>query len=92
MAGHANGWSASRVEPRRLCHLVLNTARFDQVVEFYTGVLGFRVSDWIEDQMAFLRCGRKHHVLSFNRAPQIRKVMAGDPDPGWAMTHETPAM
>jgi len=68
IAGHANGWSASRVEPRRLCHVVLNTARFDQVVGFYTGVLGFRVSDWIEDRMAFLRCSRKHHVLAFSRA------------------------
>lgn len=184
VAEHANGWSASRVEPRRLCHVVLNTARFDQVVEFYTGVLGFRVSDWIEDRMAFLRCGPKHHVLSFHRADHasvnhvayamsnvdgvmaglanlrahgsetdwgpgrhgpgnnifayfrdpagyvceytsdmehldettheaavwertpetadrwgtagpagagIRKVMAGDPDPGWAVNHQTPA-
>ncbi|MDE3262054.1 MAG: VOC family protein [Acidobacteriota bacterium] len=76
VAGHANGWSASRVEPRRLCHVVLNTARFDQVVEFYTGVLGFRVSDWIENRMAFLRCGRKHHVLSFSRAdhPSVNHV------------------
>ncbi|MDE2712285.1 MAG: VOC family protein, partial [Acidobacteriota bacterium] len=40
----------------------------DQVVGFYTGVLGFRVSDWIEDRMAFLRCSRKHHVLAFSRA------------------------
>ena len=68
VAGHSNGWSAGRVEPRRLCHVVLNTARLDQVVGFYTGVLGFRISDWIENRMAFLRCNRKHHVLSFNRA------------------------
>ena len=69
VAAHANGWSAGRVEPRRLCHVVLNTARFDRIVAFYTEVLGFRVSDWIEDRMAFLRCGRKHHVLAFHRAP-----------------------
>ena len=68
VAQHSNGWSAGRVEPRRLCHVVLNTAQFDQVVGFYTDVLGFRVSDWNEHQMAFLRCNRKHHVVAFNRA------------------------
>ena len=68
VAEHSNGWSARRVEPRRLCHVVLNTARFDQVVGFYTDVLGFRVSDWNESRMAFLRCNRKHHVVAFNRA------------------------
>ena len=68
VAEHSNGWSAKRVEPRRLCHVVLNTAQFDEVVEFYTDVLGFRVSDWNENQMAFLRCNRKHHVVAFNRA------------------------
>ena len=64
---HSNGWSAKGAGPRRLCHVVLNTARFDQVVKFYTAVLGFRVSDWNENQMAFLRCSRKHHVIAFNR-------------------------
>ena len=54
--------------PLRLCHVGLNTARFEQVVAFYTDVLGFRVSDWIEDQMVFLRCGRRHHVIVFTRA------------------------
>ena len=68
VAGHSNGWSAGAAEPHRLCHVVLNTARFDEIVEFYTSVLGFRVSDWIENTMAFLRCNRKHHVLSFYRA------------------------
>ncbi len=54
--------------PLRLCHVGLNTARFEQVVAFYTDVLGFRVSDWIEDQMVFLRCGRRHHAIVFTRA------------------------
>ncbi|MCY3554013.1 MAG: VOC family protein [Gemmatimonadetes bacterium] len=53
---------------RRLCHVGLNTARFDQIVAFYTDVLGFRVSDWIEDRMVFLRSGRRHHAIVFTRA------------------------
>ena len=68
MAECSDGGSAKGVGPLRLCHVVLNTARFDQAVEFYTEILGFRVSDCNENQMAFLRCNRKHHVLAFNRA------------------------
>ena len=67
---------AEEPSPRRLCHVGLNTSCFKQIVEFYTGVLGFRVSDWIEDQMAFLRCGRRHHAIVFNRAdhPSVHHV------------------
>ena len=68
VAEHSNGWVSKTVQPRRLCHVVLNTAKFEQIVQFYTDVLGFRVSDWNEDQMAFLRCDQKHHVIAFNRA------------------------
>ncbi len=68
VAEHSNGVSAEGVGPRRLCHVVLNTAQFDPIVEFYSDVLGFCVSDRLENQMAFLRCNRKHHVLAFNRA------------------------
>ena len=83
------GWQARRDRPHRLCHVVLNTGRFEQVVEFYTDILGFRVSDWNENQMVFLRCNRKHHVVAFNRAdfasvnhvayvmPNVDSVMRG---------------
>ena len=68
VAEHPNGWSTGKVAPRRLCHVGLNTPWFEQIVEFYTDFLGFRVSDWNEDQMAFLRCDRRHHVIVFSRA------------------------
>ena len=68
VAEHPNGWSTEKVAPRRLCHVGLNTPRFEQIVEFYTDFLGFRVSDWIENQMVFLRCDRRHHVIVFSRA------------------------
>ncbi|MBA0126390.1 VOC family protein [Haloechinothrix sp. YIM 98757] len=55
--------------PRKLAHVVLNTADIDTVCEFYTRVLGMRVSDWSEHQMAFLRCNSDHHVIAFNQAP-----------------------
>ncbi|RJL24421.1 VOC family protein [Bailinhaonella thermotolerans] len=54
--------------PRKLAHVVLNTVDIDAAAEFYTGVLGMRVSDWSEHQMVFLRCNRDHHVIAFNSA------------------------
>jgi catechol 2,3-dioxygenase-like lactoylglutathione lyase family enzyme len=52
-----------------VCHLVLNTPDIDRIAKFYTGVLGFRISDWSGQQMVFLRTDSKHHNISFNVAP-----------------------
>lgn len=54
--------------PRKLAHVVLNTVDIDAACEFYTGVLGMRISDWSEHRMAFLRCNADHHVIAFNVA------------------------
>ncbi|MFI7484103.1 VOC family protein [Kocuria sp. M1R5S2] len=58
-----------RALPRKLAHVVLNTVDIDRATDFYTQVLGMRVSDWSEHQMAFLRCNSEHHVIAFNQAP-----------------------
>jgi catechol 2,3-dioxygenase-like lactoylglutathione lyase family enzyme len=58
-----------RAVPRKLAHVVLNTADIDRTTDFYTQVLGMRVSDWSEHQMSFLRCNADHHVLALNQAP-----------------------
>jgi catechol 2,3-dioxygenase-like lactoylglutathione lyase family enzyme len=34
---------------------------------FYQKVLGFRVSDWIEDFFVFMRCNADHHTVNFIR-------------------------
>ncbi|TCP45798.1 catechol-2,3-dioxygenase [Tamaricihabitans halophyticus] len=54
--------------PRKLAHVVLNTVDIDAACAFYTKVLGMRISDWSEHQMAFLRCNADHHVIAFNAA------------------------
>jgi catechol 2,3-dioxygenase-like lactoylglutathione lyase family enzyme len=54
--------------PRKLAHVVLNTVDIDAACEFYTSVLGMRISDWSEHRMAFLRCNADHHVIAFNAA------------------------
>lgn len=53
--------------PRRVTHVVLNTTDIDEACSFYTERLGFRVSDWSEHQMVFLRCGTDHHTIAFNQ-------------------------
>jgi catechol 2,3-dioxygenase-like lactoylglutathione lyase family enzyme len=55
--------------PQKLAHVVVNTPDIDRATAFYCDVLGFRVSDWSEHVMSFLRCNREHHALAFNAAP-----------------------
>jgi catechol 2,3-dioxygenase-like lactoylglutathione lyase family enzyme len=61
-------WEAP-VRPNKISHVVLNTPDFEGITEFYTNTLGFRISDWSEKQMVFLRCSTDHHSIAFNRAP-----------------------
>lgn len=54
--------------PTNLSHVVLNTTDIDAAVEWWCRVMGFRVSDWSEHQMVFLRCNADHHSIAFNQA------------------------
>lgn len=54
---------------RKLGHAVLKVKHLQRSVAFYTGVLGFRVSDVYPDSMmkggmVFLRCNADHHCLA----------------------------
>jgi catechol 2,3-dioxygenase-like lactoylglutathione lyase family enzyme len=64
---HTSIWNKKNVDPVKLNHVVMNTHNLDMIVEFYTDVLGFKVTDWSEHQMSFLRCNRKHHSIAFNQ-------------------------
>lgn len=59
--------SQDAARPLGVTHVVLNTAGIDRSVEFWTDVMGFRLSDWSEHQMAFLRCNSDHHAVAFNQ-------------------------
>jgi len=54
--------------PVKVAHVVLNTVDIDAACDFYTRLLGLRVSDWSEHQMVFLRCNADHHSIAFNQA------------------------
>ncbi len=67
-----SGWNASpATEPgrgiaaNRLGHIAMYTADPLRTSKFYSEVLGFRVSDWIEQSFVFMRCGADHHSLNF---------------------------
>jgi catechol 2,3-dioxygenase-like lactoylglutathione lyase family enzyme len=59
----------ARSVPQKLAHIVLNTPDIDRATAFYQDVLGFRISDWSEHQMSFMRCNAEHHSIAFNAAP-----------------------
>jgi len=65
------------VTPRRYGHLTLRVTDLQQTVDFYTEMLGFRISDWLGDQFCWLRCTPEHHGLALStheNAPQMHHL------------------
>ncbi|SDI52449.1 Glyoxalase/Bleomycin resistance protein/Dioxygenase superfamily protein [Sinosporangium album] len=58
-----------QVRPRRLGHAVLGVTDLAVAMRFFTEGLGFRVSDYISDKGAFLRCSDEHHNILVLAAP-----------------------
>ena len=54
--------------PQKLAHIVVNTPDIDRATAFYRDILGFKISDWSEHVMSFLRCNPEHHSIAFNAA------------------------
>lgn len=50
--------------PRRLGHVNFLTANIREQLEFYTRVLGMKVTDWLGDGGVWLHIGRDHHVMA----------------------------
>jgi catechol 2,3-dioxygenase-like lactoylglutathione lyase family enzyme len=53
------------VGPLKLGHVAFLVHEPQKIADFYGRVLGFRVSDWIEDFFVFMRCGPDHHSVNF---------------------------
>ncbi len=64
------------IAPIKLGHVAYRVRDVRKVVGFYTDVLGFRVSDWLDDTFAFLRCGPDHHTVNFvfDEVPQLHHI------------------
>jgi catechol 2,3-dioxygenase-like lactoylglutathione lyase family enzyme len=57
------------VRPRKLGHVVVGTVDMDATMRFFTDGLGFKISDYIGDRGAFLRCSTDHHNFLALAAP-----------------------
>lgn len=57
------------VRPRKLGHAVLGSTDLDTTMKFFTEGLGFKVSDFMGDRAAFLRCSVEHHNVLVMAAP-----------------------
>jgi catechol 2,3-dioxygenase-like lactoylglutathione lyase family enzyme len=60
------------VGPLKLGHIAFQVLDPQAITKFYCDVLGFRVSDWIEDFFSFLRCGPDHHTVNFIRGTKVK--------------------
>jgi catechol 2,3-dioxygenase-like lactoylglutathione lyase family enzyme len=60
------------VGPLKLGHVAFIVQDAKAIAEFYQKVLGFRVSDWVEDFFVFMRCGPDHHTVNFLNGPNVR--------------------
>jgi catechol 2,3-dioxygenase-like lactoylglutathione lyase family enzyme len=67
-----NRESLPGVNPIKLGHVACYTADPDAASKYYGQVLGFQISDWIEDRFVFMRCGYEHHTINFARGEQVR--------------------
>ena len=50
--------------PRKLGHVNFLTARIQEQKDFYTDVLGMRLTDWLGDGGVWLHIGSEHHVMA----------------------------
>lgn len=57
------------VRPRKLGHAVIGSTDLETTMMFFTDGLGFKVSDYMGDKAAFLRCSVEHHNVLVMAAP-----------------------
>jgi catechol 2,3-dioxygenase-like lactoylglutathione lyase family enzyme len=64
--------------PQKISHIVMHSPDHKAAVAFFTDVLGFKLSDWLGDFMAFLRCNEWHHRVAFLPGPPCLNHVAYD--------------
>jgi catechol 2,3-dioxygenase-like lactoylglutathione lyase family enzyme len=57
------------VRPRKLGHVVIGSVDYQATHRFFTEGLGFKTSDYIKDNGAFMRCSTDHHNVLALAAP-----------------------
>jgi catechol 2,3-dioxygenase len=57
--------------PVRLQHITFATGAIEDLVDFYAGVMGFRISDRMGSIFTWLRCGAEHHTVAMVDADPV---------------------
>ena len=69
-AGRAPGvLRTGPVQPKKLGHAVIGTTDLQATMDFFIKGIGFKASDYIGDQGAFMRCSVEHHNVLALAAP-----------------------
>jgi catechol 2,3-dioxygenase-like lactoylglutathione lyase family enzyme len=63
--------SVGGVAPFKLGHVAFVCPDVQAVADFYQRIMGFRVSDWIEDIFVFMRCNPDHHTVNFLKGKRV---------------------
>ena len=58
------------VQPRKFQHITLRSPDIKTGEEFYSQVLGLRISDWVGEDFVWLRCNPDHHGVAISRYPK----------------------
>jgi catechol 2,3-dioxygenase-like lactoylglutathione lyase family enzyme len=68
--------SDAGISPLKFGHVAYRVEDVQKLTDFYSDVLGFRVSDWVGDHFSFMRCGMDHHTVNFVRsdAPMLHHI------------------
>lgn len=64
--------------PVGISHVVFHSPDHAGLADFYQQALGFRLSDWIGNFMAFLRCNSAHHRVAILPGPPALNHIAFD--------------
>jgi catechol 2,3-dioxygenase-like lactoylglutathione lyase family enzyme len=64
--------SSGGIAPMKIGHVAFVVDDPKATSAFYERLLGFRVSDWVEEYFVFMRCGPDHHTVNFLKAPGRR--------------------
>ncbi len=76
--GTARALKKGEAIPEKISHIVLHSPDHKATVQFFIDVLGFRLSDWLGDFMAFLRCNEWHHRVAILPGPPCLNHVAYD--------------
>ena len=65
------------INVRKLGHLVYEVSDIERTTQFWTDILGFKVSDRNEFGMVFLRCAGDHHSIALVPSKKRERPPAG---------------